>query len=1386
MATTENINPIIVNYQNIQGKYSFSEFLTSANINGGTYECISKLLARLKESKTVVLSENEIKSLNTVRDNNKSKTNLECSAPIVPNMKISELETIFGEYWKVQDGNAIWAKKNDKVNYFWNDNNKRQVDEYKLMSYHLGRNTYLSFKPRDLKPEDEVEAIRGFFKLFDEIDDDLNRDGVIDVISNFHSVISAEGQFSTTTVESLITNEAIPRLIARHFVSQVPEDFFKDKSAIKKYSEVNYTYKEILSKSQQENDSYADVDKILDALLQEEGEKAVHHWDNLGNFLTIIRLLRNGKIHSWLKMLKEGEQYAVACFVLHTFVGTYLAIRNNLLERKVLEKTLDNKKRLTIYYNNDLHKDISEKEKTDTLKTIPKPKLYCLKEEIPIEEPGGRIVYQIERKNMDGDENTYEFHCGNVVREVPKDILWQSAASEPVIIWNGIKPHFFPDLSTVYAELKPYIEQAHEAAISRNAKATEILNETITELNGIVNALRGKLDENSSVIKELENDIKNLTKVNEDIKCELEKIQVKQDEQINLQKGTNIELKKHTEILDDMNRRDEEREEREKAKERREAEEDAKKRAEKERLFFRFLRYAISSISLLLCLMWLLYNIFGTDHNLVYLENNWSFFTFLLLPILAGMGLLWVHRHYSKYSDKRQKRLDITLVVFSILFAIGAFLPNKGAERFISDYDFTQYDSVNNQKVVAYLERYVTTHKDADEVARIRLADYYMIINDGPNALRITEPMKNVTRYKEGCASAAEALYLFQKSRSVIWRIIENYKKIYHDTPPVPLQYLEGIMLFKGEGNISKIKEGFGILKRLADSGYARAQYDVGYYLCNIRVNKQNRFALIDITANSNFPDISVGGNLVEAADYLRQAATHLPEAAVELGSLYADLTVEDSAMKYLDRVTDGFYKHTPDSLLSEAFYQKALFYFTTIGNDSLAYAALDEAVNRKYLKATLYDAFLKEDPNRSIDIYNEVPNGQNIQGYSCYIPPVVYDYLSLGKDSLAYKNLVASRPHGRFNMDFVKGMKFFMRSEISRKAHLNQQVVADSTLALDYMKRSAYGENGCLYAKMICTYYNAKSDLRLGKYPVGLIKELHEIAEEIPFAYILEGYLRASNNNDSDYKLIEEASIRAMGEKHPAGAYLLTFMPEGYVEQIQKLVDGTNINKDKEELSKKSIMMQAGLRQTNRALKPYLLYSVYCLDRECDAKVRNLNFVDDKYKYYNITKMHFWADVAIANHAYYLETQLLPLAHHYKDEAYSRKLIEASLIDFPGVSRDTLKESHTIAFGGYSWETQSFQVLASFIKAMPEEYVKSLAQKYESDKVRKIFFSVDFAKKDVSPMAAPELYKVNLPLLGQISFMGLDTEDTGFHLLNEFSDIGKSVWKLDLHLEYK
>lgn len=526
MAKTENINAMISSYERIEGKYSFKNFLQCANIKSGTYACIGDLLKRSYQAITVSLEKNQIEELNKIREGNSNRVNLECADSITDKMTISKLEEIFGELCQQKDenGKRLWLTEEENLVKFWGKDNVEQLNNYDYISDFLAEykgtkknDIRLSFNQRleDFTDDDVRKSISTFFDLI------KHNQEVVDYIDELLSVIGSKGHISTKSVDKLLNSEKTPRFIAKSVVSTVEPESFN------KIENIRYNYNEIRQISNQDNANYADIlNKVINSLLN-EGSKRCHFWSNILKFLNILRLLRNALGHYKKDLVEEGEQLPVACFILHSYVGTFLAITKNMQNQKALLPYDERQKTLTVYYKQDLNKEnfrddkggeLSIEEEEEILKNLPKPRLFREEEVEPFDVSNGCAKYPIYPMESDDQHYTIRWREGDsaVEAKVPNDKLWKSASSEPVAILNGRKYYFFTDLSNVYAELDPYIQNAQK-------KDVETLTELIKSLNGIVSNLKSSTDTNAKIVNGLKASVEKIQDKLDEIHKELKK-----------------------------------------------------------------------------------------------------------------------------------------------------------------------------------------------------------------------------------------------------------------------------------------------------------------------------------------------------------------------------------------------------------------------------------------------------------------------------------------------------------------------------------------------------------------------------------------------------------------------------------------------------------------------------------------------------------------------------------------------------------------------------------------------------------------------------------------------------------------------------------------------
>ena len=122
------------------------------------------------------------------------------------------------------------------------------------------------------------------------------------------------------------------------------------------------------------------------------------------------------------------------------------------------------------------------------------------------------------------------------------------------------------------------------------------------------------------------------------------------------------------------------------------------------------------------------------------------------------------------------------------------------------------------------------------------------------------------------------------------------------------------------------------------------------------------------------------------------------PKAAVELGNLYSDLNIVDSAKYYYDLAIN----QAGGNLRNEALFKKGLLLESQGMADN---ESLREARNNDYSPAILHMALKEKDHITAINYYDKA----QYDGYR-YIPPVVFEYLQAeeqkGYDQSCYNKI--------------------------------------------------------------------------------------------------------------------------------------------------------------------------------------------------------------------------------------------------------------------------------------------------------------------------------------------------------------------------------------------
>lgn len=470
----------------------------------------------------------------------------------------------------------------------------------------------------------------------------------------------------------------------------------------------------------------------------------------------------------------------------------------------------------------------------------------------------------------------------------------------------------------------------------------------------------------------------------------------------------------------------------------------------------------------------------------------------ILLLFLAFISIFKFQNPFSfLYRSSTTTKLSLVLkstVIIAFLAGSISYGIRLLRDNYLKNYNFAEYNIEKNQKVVKLMESILESNPENDEDLRIPLIKYYIdYANDTEKAYLVASPMlSNIKKYPKGILSLIVALYSQGKD---FWKV-RDLLDIYDRTDEKDLNFInriQGIMEIWGQGQISNLSEGFSLLKKSAENGDPEAQYYLGYAYSHEMTDWEKSI----VTKEVNFSEF----DLIKAVEYLSKAACSKLKAALELGILYSDLNVKDSAEFYLKKVESN----SSGELYKESLYRLGLLYEGT--DSGLQY--MTKAAFLDYEPAILYKANKENDYKAAIELYSR-PGGY--QGYR-YIIPIVFDYIGLGQKKKALEALQGGRPYGKFDMDFIRGMEAVINAhyELQRSIKDTDSVYKDkwatlakrdSADAMRFMRMSA--DNGCLYAEMICIF----KDAILGGTSDNQKNRLVEIGEEIPFAYVLLSYL--------------------------------------------------------------------------------------------------------------------------------------------------------------------------------------------------------------------------------------------------------------------------------------
>lgn len=663
------------------------------------------------------------------------------------------------------------------------------------------------------------------------------------------------------------------------------------------------------------------------------------------------------------------------------------------------------------------------------------------------------------------------------------------------------------------------------------------------------------------------------------------------------------------------------------------------------------------------------------DANIFWLQYKWipiiGTGIFSILSIFLFLSIIYKPGFLNKVINLKTYHWACVVLLPFLTFFAYQMIPYSSPDSLIKNYDFTT--SGSHQKMADFMQEFMEDNIEYKEMVAIKLANYYFNIeNNVEKAEEISSFMlDDIDKYKNGAMLAFSLLYkkclLQDKEYYKVKDIIKKFGDIISNRPTT-INWIEGHMYYYGKGHEQDPVRGESLIRDAADRSDSIAQYWEG----RIRSYITPQWKTIE-GSDTIF-------NIFKAIKYYRLSG--LPEASLELGKLYADMNMNDSAKKYINNAISCA-RH---STLAEAYYRMGLL----LGGGKNDY--ISKAMNKGYGPASVFAAKCDSDNQSIIDYYK---SAGRYRGHK-YIPPIVLAYAQNNNIYPALDTLNASHPRGNFNEEFVLA--------------INSLIKGDSIKGMQNMKQSA--DKGCYYAKMICIYREMKKQIDQKGYSLGKIDSLQLFAnrDSISFANILISdlyqdkgrYLESVKDIEAArdiYKKAEIAALEALRRGHPAGVIMLGDMRLG----------GFNFeyrhgrNKSFIALMKDQSWHHLMIRFSSG--KYYAIAAGERVDSYLFSKENGHSNNE------NSPNWHFWSDLSICNHNFEEETWLLNETYN-DDITYVKKLINACIEDAPLACDEKNKE--LIRY--------RIRVLES--KKEYQKFIWALRDKYQNDPQRSDLFT--------------------------------------------------------------
>lgn len=515
--------------------------------------------------------------------------------------------------------------------------------------------------------------------------------------------------------------------------------------------------------------------------------------------------------------------------------------------------------------------------------------------------------------------------------------------------------------------------------------------------------------------------------------------------------------------------------------------------------------------------------------NIFWLNNKWLCITIALLLVYFTFRLLTNKWNLCKaVKEDGKMKYWITGAVALLFFASPFFLKYPNKDSLVKNYDFSHHESADNQTVASFLENSYEKNPKAEDVI-IQLATYYLNYSgEDERAWEILQPLLNKPDvHKESLVTMAET-YFAKGAYTETYDIVKRCKDL---QLPAVLR-LEGLLYATPAVNMLDYPKGDSLLKLAAKQGDTEALYWLGH----LRSNAFGSWYSTYQGGEKLFSLKAMDYDLFASITFLRKAANkNYPKAALELGNIFLDLNLNDSAQLYLEKAL----AFSDRNIQKEVYYRLGLL--DERRGDSLS-QNMKKAIDLNHEPALLHRAIKSNE--EAILYYQKIENLGGYKGYR-YIPPIVFRRIN--KDLSDSILISLQRAHPKDNIDgrFVDAIEavYSFDSVANEKGH--------------QMMRSLSAQNK--FAKMLTIYWDLKKMTEASGCDSQIFKDnlstLESLGSELPFAYALAAYIlkeMGTNYFDESDKFAQKAIIAG----HPAGAVVLAYIPPSYFKKIEEEIN--------------------------------------------------------------------------------------------------------------------------------------------------------------------------------------------------------------------------------------